>query len=620
MIPNAAAKLRWYLHRMRAMSPTEWRHRFADKFRHATQQRHLRGVASAKWDSTRAATPRLPDPEAAPQALRDQLAEDAQRLQRGQWQLFGWKSVDVGAPPCWHRDATCGVVIDPRAPSHRLNHRHLPDGADARAIWEINRWAEMTRLAMHGWLNGDLNAVRTAQGWLEDWCDRNPTGRGINWTSPLEAALRLLNFCWFDALVCAAASRSGTEDVAIRDAQAALVTRIVPAHAAWVCRYRSFGSSANNHLLGELAALVVAVARWPGIAKLALSAEAAWDSLGAEVLRQFADDGGSREQALHYHLFAWDMAWQAARAMGCRAGEVHERLVRAAGYYKDLAPSAEAWDFGDSDEAQVLPFTLNRSVSAGEWKSWLQGASGALNFWLGDSPLRPTEQASSWLVYPDAGMAVCEASAWKVRLDASPLGFGPLAAHGHGDAMHVSLWDSAEALIIDPGTGGYFAAPELRARLASWEAHNGPQPAEGFRTPRRIGAFLQVAHHAVPSLMIKEGAAMASLRHERHAFCRRVHVGDGQVEITDREEAGRPFKVLWQFAPGCRVTPVRKGDLTRLRIVRGPRQWLLTLQVDGPELSLLETSVSPAYGRIVTAPALSVVSNGPLVTVLKRQA
>ncbi|MDZ4288390.1 MAG: heparinase II/III family protein [Prosthecobacter sp.] len=605
------------------MSPTEWRHRFADKFRHATQQRHLRRIAVAQWDSTRAAAPRLPDPAAAPQALRDQLAEDARGLQQGHWQLFGWKTVDVGAPPCWHRDATCGVVIDPAVPSHRLNHRRLPDGADSRAIWEFNRWAEMTRLAMHGWLNGDLAAVRTAQRWLEDWCDRNPTGRGINWTSPLEAALRLLNFCWFDALVGAAAAQPDAAHQAIRESQAALVNRIVPAHAAWVWRYRSFGSSANNHLLGELAALVVAAARWPGLAKIACSAEAAWESLGAEVLRQFAADGGSREHALHYHLFAWDMAWQAARAIGCRAGEVHDRLTQAACFFHDLAPSAEPWDFGDSDDAQVLPFPLHRSEAAGEWKSWMLGEPGALKFWLGVPPVRGSrtaaEIASPWRRYPEAGMAVCEIADWKVRVDASPLGFGPLAAHGHSDATHVSIWDGDAALLIDPGTGGYFAAPELRARLASWAAHNGPQPVQGFQTPQRIGAFLQVRHHATPSLAIQDDTAMVEFHHERHAFRRSVRTDAQEIEITDFEEAGLPFKILWQFAPACKVTPVRKGDLTRLRIVRETHKWLLTIDADSPSLSLMETSVSPAYGRIVTAVALSVSSTGALRTILKRQ-
>ena len=63
--------------------------------------------------------------------------------------LFGWRRVSVGSPPCWHRDPTCGVIIQPGIPAHKLNHRALPDGADARSIWEINRWAEMVRLAMH---------------------------------------------------------------------------------------------------------------------------------------------------------------------------------------------------------------------------------------------------------------------------------------------------------------------------------------------------------------------------------------------------------------------------------------------------------------------------------------
>jgi hypothetical protein len=621
---RTANKLRWYVHRLRAMNWTEVCHRMAERCLHATEADFLQKIASIADSlvTNREDVPRLPDPTTAPLNLRSQLTEDSRRLQRGEWELFGWKLVEVGAPPCWHRDAASGVVIDPRTKSHRLNHRNLAHGADARTVWEINRWAEMTRLAMHGWLNGDLGAIRTAQLWLEDWCDRNAPGLGINWTSPLEAALRLINFCWFDALVRAAVGHPAANSHDLVKAQDTLVDRIVPVHAALIWRYRSAGSSANNHLLGELAALTVAVSRWPGLAKVSCTAEAAWESLGAEVLRQFAEDGGSREQALHYHLFALDMAWQAVRAMGCRGGEVYDRLTLAGLFFSDMVHPVQPWDFGDSDDAQVVPCTLRRSRSAAEWSAWLQGENGTLRFWLGESPLRsvtakPAIAAVDWRMYRQSGIAVCDAQTWKLRLDASPLGFGDLAAHGHNDALHLSIWDDGEALIIDPGTGGYFAAKELREELAGWGAHNGPQSATGFRYPQRIGTFLQVRHHAVPALLVDESAASAVFVHEGHAFQRHVEVQDGEIEINDSEGQQRPFHVAWHFGPQCTVSPVRADDFSRLRITSGARHWEMTIQGQ-VRMALGEARVSSAYGRTEMAMLLSIAAASPLCTKLKR--
>ncbi|HYF34921.1 MAG TPA: heparinase II/III family protein [Prosthecobacter sp.] len=608
---TAAAKLRWYVHRVRAMSPAEVGHRFAEKYKHATQQSYIRKISSIAWNHAPAAFPELPDRLSAPPSLLAQLRADADALRQGRWQLFGWQGADVKTPPAWHRDPIADVVIDSTLSAHRLDHRHLPGGADVRRIWEINRWAELTRLAMHGWLNRDVPAIQLAQRWLEDWCGENPVGRGINWTSPLEAALRLLNFCWIDALARAGAPETG----AVQDA---LTAQIVPLHAGWIWRHRSVGSSANNHLLGELAALTAASARWPGLEQVACATTAAWDNLGAEILRQFAPDGGSREQALHYHLFGWDLAWQAARAAHCHQGAVHERLGQAARFFMDMAVSGEAWDFGDSDDAQVLPFALCRSDAGSEWKAWLQGQPGALRFWLGEPPVVPSTPSQSWRCYSETGMAMHEAPGWRVRFDASPLGFGALAAHGHCDALHVSVWDHSEALLIDPGTGGYFAAPEVRARLAGWDAHNGPQPLQAFRSPERIGTFLQTRHHSAPSLAMDGGAAIATFSHEGHSFSRSTAVHGDRLEISDVELSGRPFRTAWQFAPGCTLTPMDPSSPSCWIIAKGPRRWLMRFAGESPTFAVSERLVSPAYGQMKAAPALSITSRGAIRTILER--
>jgi len=614
-------RLTWYAHRLQAMSLAEVGDRLQKMGRLMTQAGFLRQIAVCDLGPVNAKVPRLPDRAVAPSALRAELVVEAQKLQRGEWQLFGWKDVEVGAPPCWHRDAACGVVIDPDKSAHRLDYRQLPDGADARTIWEINRWAEMTRLAMHGWLNDDADAIRTAQLWLEDWCDRNPPGKGINWTSALEAALRLINFAWFDALVLA---WGGGQASSLVERQAALARRIVPVHAAWVWRHLSAGSSANNHLLGELAALVVAVSRWPALEKVACAADIAWEKLGTEVLRQFAEDGGSREQALHYHQFGFELAWHAVRTVGCKAGPVRDRLIAAGRFFHDLAQGGEPWDFGDSDDAQIVPMTQQRSAACAEWLQWLGGAEGSLHYWLGESPLtrrssHPASAGHDWQVQPESGMAICHSEGWVARLDASPLGFGCLAAHGHCDALHVSIWDDGLALLIDPGTGGYHGHRELRAELAAWDAHNGPQPAAGFQTPQRIGAFLQTAHHPVPALVVEGAVAVAIFTHEGHAFQRRVRLRDCMVEISDAEDTRRPFTVRWCFAPECQVKPITTGEATAFRITRGLRAWELGLEAGDAGIFLDEVRVSSAYGRIQTSTRLVVqdVRTG-MVTRLRR--
>ena len=195
-----------------------------------------------------------------------------------------------------------------------------------------------------------------------------------------------------------------------------LAQRIVPAHAWWVWRYRSFGSSANNHLLGELTGAVFAARRWPSLGRTICSAERSWELMSAEVLRQFAEDGGNREQALHYHQFAWEMAWQARLAMGTTDDVVTDRLGKAARFFCDLVHDREPWDFGDSDDGQVTPFTASRPTALSEWKAWMlgQGQDDALQFWLGAPPsdVAPLK-TGEWRIYPMTGLAVQEVDGGK---------------------------------------------------------------------------------------------------------------------------------------------------------------------------------------------------------------
>src|SRR4029079_15289383 len=133
-----------------------------------------------------------------------------------------------------------------------------------------------------------------------------------------------------------------------------------------------------------------------------------------------------------------------------------------------------------------------------EWHAWTnaEGAASGVKYWLGGVPHRappPTgvsRYIGPWRLYPHSGIAICDASPWWIRWDVSPLGYLSTAAHGHADALHLSLWLNGIAMIIDPGTGCYFVDPELRTWLASPSAHNGPNPVRSDWWPQRRGPFL----------------------------------------------------------------------------------------------------------------------------------
>jgi hypothetical protein len=289
--------------------------------------------------------------------------------------------------------------------------------------------------------------------------------------------------------------------------------------------------------------------------------------LSAEVLRQFAQDGGNREQALHYHLFAWEMAWQAARVMGRKTGPVADRLRDAARFYCDLVHHREPWDFGDSDDAQITPLPSERRTASAEWKAWFLGQEqgAALRFWLGAPPTGVVPLSPhTWKVYPLSGLAVQEVNGWKARVDGSPLGFGRLAAHGHLDAMHVSLWEGEYALVVDPGTATYFAEPEVRTRLTSWELHNGPLPLIGRAHPYRAGPFLWANHHRAPRLTATAESCTVRFACDGPSLLRTVrYVSDADAwRVTDDVAGEQPHVIRWRLSPHWHVVSQGAARLT----------------------------------------------------------
>jgi hypothetical protein len=628
--------LAWYWHRLRAMRPAEIRERVAQKLRKRADARRPPDFGRNTPSAPPGPWPRLPDRENCPSSVTESLQSDVMAILAGRWRAFGHLQIQVDDPPQWFTDYAAHKDLPTGRPGFHLNHRNLPAGADIKVVWELSRWQPLVRLAQAAWVLGDRHAGEQCLAWLEHWRRQNPAFIGWNWTSALESGIRLINLAWIDGLLTAAGADGASLD--------ALRRRLVPPHLWYTWRHRSFGSSANNHLLGELAGLVVASVRWPSMVPWGAPLPELQRLFEAEILAQFAPDGGNREQALNYQLFSWELAWHARSALAA-AGQslspaTEERLRRAADFFVTTQVVEDAWDYGDSDSATVTPLFADECRATAEWYKWFAEApaSPALHWWLGEppEPIQPpacVRAGEDWLVFPDSGQAVCWSGDWQARLDLSPLGYLSTAAHGHLDALHLSLWLDGVALVIDPGTGAYYGDVRLRAWLASWDAHNGPHSGS-VDFPRRLGPFLWGEHHAIPTWQLLDAQTLEgelALPHgavSRHI--RRVcEDGEDGWQVEDLltpsgPTAPRGFRVCWQFAPGTRLQS-STGSPRYFHAERLGKRFTIGIDSAWTTMRVLEETVasvgfpvtgdleglcSQAFRRITAGPRIELTAHG----------
>jgi uncharacterized heparinase superfamily protein len=76
-----------------------------------------------------------------------------------------------------------------------------------------------------------------------------------------------------------------------------------------------------------------------------------------------------------------------------------------------------------------------------------------------------------------------------VFFDCADLGYGPIAAHGHADALSFTLNVGDRPVLVDAGTYDYFTHPSWREYFRSTRAHNTVE-IDGVSQSESLGPFL----------------------------------------------------------------------------------------------------------------------------------
>lgn len=612
-------RLGWYINRLRSMEPAEILHRLAEKGRRLQSRHRHEG-----WHryAARELTPVFPGVRArvaaATSAQQAAIAEAAEAILAGGFAALG-RNWPAAAPDAlfsaerWRLDPVTGQLW-PGADAYTfdIDFRHARAIGDIKYVWEFNRLQMLPVLAAHNVLTGDARALTAIDAAIISWHAANPPFRGVGWASGIEVALRAISLLLVVDLL-----GDRLEAGARR-----CIGEIVAATAFWLPRFPSRFSSANNHLVAELAGEYLVV--------LALGGDAGrvGERLELEIERQILPDGAGAEQSPTYAAFTAELVLFCVLASrhgdNALAGSALERLAAFVEHVRWLGPPGTR--AGDDDEGRVVsngvetdyPGSVAAAVAA------VLGTPGPAADDVGFRPLlfgtaTPALEPEGLRIFRAGGLTV-----WRGKLgrhdatftfDHGPLGYLSIAAHGHADALSISLSLDGRPLLVDPGTYLYGSGGEWRTWFRSTPAHNTLNldgasqslPSGPFNWSHKAATILLEASEEPDWRVTAEHDGYTARFGVRH---RRIVSGAGErIVITDRLMGGRrEAEIVFQLAAGLSA---RSSD----NVVTISRQDEPVLRLHLPEGSLTIAAggdqpgtggwVSPRFGEKLPAPRIA---------------
>ncbi|MCH8905412.1 MAG: hypothetical protein IIA45_16045, partial [Bacteroidetes bacterium] len=274
------------------------------------------------------------------------------------YSIFAEAQVDLTEPVEWRKDYKNNIVSD-LGPGHKVKRKLFEEVGETKYVFELNRMHHLPVMALYAVVNDNLGddmiidggeVVELIENQLVEWDKQNPYLNSINWSSGIEVALRAINLVYV---------RNILEEVyEPRYGLDILLDRLVVQHAHYLQSHLSLFSSANNHLVAELAGLVIICCSYE-FNKSNDWLQMAWKRMLGQIKSQVNEDGFNKEQSTRYHAAAinsWLSAFQFAESNGMKADDSHwKKLDMMIGFlYKLGNTKGFTIEFGDSDDSELV--------------------------------------------------------------------------------------------------------------------------------------------------------------------------------------------------------------------------------------------------------------------------
>lgn len=504
--------------------------------------------------------------------------------------------------------------------SYDLEYKQCDDIGDARTNWELNRHFQFALLAKDYYASGDKKFLDELTELFNDWNEKNPLLHGISWTSIMETAIRVSNWCY---TYCFLSKCKSVPKTLLKKLEVGIINM-----TDYISQHYSRYSSANNHLIVEAYAI--------GQSGVLLNYQP-WVDLSVELItREFPlqnySDGVNKELSLHYQSFYMEAVGLMLRLLTKNQYKVpdcwYEWLPKMSKYVADcMGQYGETVVFGDDDEGKILDLCGKEfnhykyvlglmSFLLEKRYTLLNDRSENLNWLfsekeLSDADKKPLYLPKGSVCYKAGGNTILRSRDNKVLIgiDHAALGFGSIAAHGHADALSFQLFYEGKPVLIDPGTYIYHCDIKSRNEFRKTCNHN-TVCVEGKDQSEMLGAFLWGRKAECTLLKYNDENDSVIIEASENGYAPIIHTRrfefdkEHTLNISDSILNDAVCTAVFVVSPLYSVT---KNETAKTIIIKKDDfEALLTFEGDINNISISEIMCSAKYNEIAATSKICV--------------
>ncbi len=551
--------------------------------------------------------------------------------------VMGPDVVDLGERIDWSKDYRSGVSW-PRGYMRDIRYVNPHDDSDVKYPWEVSRAQWLLPAGQAFLLTRDERYAEGVRAVLDDWIAENPYAQSVNWSSTIEAAIRILSWTWL--------FRAFHDSRAWRDP--GFRRRFLGAlylHGDFTERHLELSDVNGNHCTADAAGLAFAgmffgegtgPARWQATA---------WSLLSTELPRQVYPDGVDFEASTAYHRLVAELFFLPAlycERLGLDVPAAYRERVAAMARFTAAycGPDGRAPLWGDADDARALPLggqdlndhryfvgLVGAAWDVADLRRAFSGDRSEVYWTLGPAATAALSDAAEpppSRAFADGGFFVMRTAVDHVFVDCGRVGLADRGGHGHNDCLSFEAVIDGVRLVSDCGSFVYTRSFEERNRFRSTAAHNTPI-VDGQELNRLQPDLLwNLAYDAKPEPRRFETGEDGDVFVGAHAGYRRLQepvTPVRTIELDRRRHALRiedlfegrgrhRVEIPLHLAPGVSAEALAAGSL---RLVAGERRFRLEWSPAAAwELEIGAGRVSPSYGVARPCVRLAWRREGPL--------